>query len=101
MNPGNGNPGNRIQSLTNPGNGGNRVNRPPNFRRPSGGTSGIATPGMGMDLKQTPGIPTVPGVKPREEETMHDAPSPVQNVLLDPIHGDYICLCLTLLILIT
>ena len=34
------------------------------------GTPGMATPGMGMDLKQTPGIPTVPGVKPREEETM-------------------------------
>ena len=69
-NPGNGNPGNRIQSLTNPGNGGNRVNRPQKIRRPSGGTPGIATPGMGMDLKQTPGIPTVPGVKPREQETM-------------------------------
>ena len=62
---------NPALSLTNPGNGGNRVNRPQKFRRPSGGT-----PGMGMDLKQTPGIPTVPGVKPREQETMRDGRSP-------------------------
>ena len=63
-------PGFKSLSITMPGNGGNRVNRPHKFRRPSGGTPRIATPGMGMDLKQTPGIPTVPGVKPREQETM-------------------------------